>query len=129
MYYSTTSILPSLPNKKNNVKVKFADALIKKLAKEQIKRNTKKAANKITKRSVTVTTKRGNNAVQQIGNRYNANKPNHYTVLPLYSTNLFMKNRKTRSQKTIPKTAPKTATKTAPKLRNSHLKKTNTKRQ
>ena len=124
MYYSTTSILPSLPNKKNNVKVKFVDALIKKLAKEQIKRNTKKAANQITRRSVTLPGKRSN-AVQQIWNRYHANKPNDYTVLPLYSTNLFLKNRKIRSSKK----APKTATKTAPRLRNSHLKKTNTKRQ
>lgn len=119
MYYSTTSILPSLPNKKNNVKVKFVDALIKKLAKEQIKRNTKKAANQITRRSVTLPGKRGN-AVQQIWNRYHANKPNDYTVLPLYSTNLFLKN---RSSKKVPKKAPNQVS------RNSHLKKTKAKRQ
>lgn len=105
MYYSTTSILPSRPNRQNNARVKFMDALLKKLAKEKIKKNTKTAANqlkrvrlnklpRLPKRST------ANNAVQQIWNRYYANAANTVLpVLPLYSTNLYLNSsRKTRSK-------------------------------
>lgn len=56
MYYSTTSILPQRPGKHNNARIKFLDALFKKMAKDQIRKKTKIAA-KSVKRSVARLTK------------------------------------------------------------------------
>lgn len=104
MYYSTTSILPQRPDKHNNARVKFLDALFKKLAKEKIQNKTKVAA-KSVKRSVARFTKRNTqNRITQ--NRITNNRTYVSKRLPLMSSNqLYQRKAPTLKNNPRPKSS------------------------
>jgi hypothetical protein len=98
MYYSATSILPHRPEKNNNARIKFSNALFKKLAKQRIENNTKKAAKYVKKSVAARFTTTPRRSQSRHNNQLNSNsRPRNNKTKPVFSTtNLYKMNKQTR---------------------------------